>query len=115
MRRSDNDPHRVVSIQVEIRMWRTNGSVAGTRPRPVAVPAVLVCDDGRDPVLAVQDNDGETLFYPPEEARAEGFGSVMVLFVPSSEQARTLAAAAKRGYPIEPRVAGEPFLTIENL
>ena len=115
MRCSENYPRRFVSVQVEIRMWRTNGSVVGTRPRPVTVPAVLVCDDGRNPVLAVQDNDGEIFFYLPEEARAEGFGSVLVLFVPSSEQTRTLAAAAERGYPIEPRVAGEPFLTIEDL
>lgn len=96
-------------------MWWSDNPVRGSILRPVAVPAVLISDDANNPVLAVEDNDGEVFLYPPEEVKAEGFGSVLVLFEPSSEQVRTLAAAAQEGYPIEPRVAGEPFLTMEDL
>lgn len=104
-----------VSVQVEIRMWRSNNPVRGSSFRPVSVPAALVYDDADNPVLTLEDNDGEILVYPPEETKAEGFGSILVLSEPSPEQVRTLAAAAERGYPIEPRLAGEPFLNIESL
>lgn len=109
----DNDPDNFIEVWVEIRMWRRSG--CGPSLRPVAVPAVLVCDAAGDPVLTVEDNDGEALFYPAEETQSEGFGSVLVLFEPSPEQARTLAAAAEKGYPIEPRIAGKPFQVIEDL
>lgn len=96
-------------------MWRSNNPSHGSSLRPVSVPAVLVYDDASNPVLALEDNDGETLFYPPEETKAEGFGSILILAEPSPEQVRTLAAAARRGYPIEPRIAGKPFQAIEGL
>ena len=108
----DNDLDSFIEVGVEIRMWRRDG--CGASLRPVAVPAALIYDSG-NPVLALEDNDGEILVYPPEETKAEGFGSILVLSEPSPEQVRTLAAAAERGYRIEPRVAGEPFLTIEDL
>ena len=96
-------------------MWRSNNPGHGSSLRPVSVPAALIYDDSGNPVLALEDNDGETLFYPPEETKAEGFGSILILSEPSPEQLRTLSAAAAIGYPIEPRIVGEPFLSIEGL
>ena len=115
MRRSDNEPHKFISVQVEIRMWRKRESVGGSSLCPVAVPAVLVSEGASSPVLVIEDNDGETFLYPPEEAKAEGFGSILVPFEPSPEQLRTLTAAARRGYPVEPRIVGEPLISIEDM
>lgn len=96
-------------------MWRKSESVRGSSLRPVAVPGVLVSEGASSPVLAIEDNDGEILAYPPEETTAEGFGSILVLSEPSPEQVRTLTAAARGGYPIEPRIAGKSFLNIEEV
>ena len=95
-------------------MWRTErlGNSIGL---PVAVPAVLIYDDAKKPILTLKDNDGEVLVYPPAETQAEGFGSILVLSEPSFEQVKMLTAAIRRGYPIEPRIAGKPFQAIEGL
>lgn len=95
-------------------MWRTVEDVNGTRLLPVAVPGLLTGAYGR-PVLLIEDNDGEVFSYPPEEAQAGGFGAVLVVAEPTAEQAQLLARAAGTGYPVEPRVAGEAFLPVEEL
>ena len=66
----DNDPDNFIEVWVEIRMWRRGGCSATLRP--VAVPAVLVCDAAGDPVLTVEDNDGEALFYPRKKRNRRG-------------------------------------------
>jgi hypothetical protein len=101
-------------VDVELRMWRSIGSAHGTKLVPVTVRAVLT-ERGAGPVLLLEDNDGDALAYPPEETRGEEFGSILVPYRPSPEQTRLLAEAAEAGYPVEPRVVREAFLTAEEL
>lgn len=111
---SGRRPDGESAVEVEVRMWRSCESTYGTRLVPVAVRALLTRRDAR-PVLLLEDNDGHTLLYPPEETWGEEFGSILVPCQPSPEQIRLLAEAAEAGYPVEPRVVREPFLAIEEL
>lgn len=109
---SPEDP--TFAMEVELRMWRPDGTAHGTRLIPVAVRATLAELEGR-PVLLVEDDDGYPFVYPPEELREWGSGSVLVLSRPTDREARLLAAAAEAGYAVEPRLAGEDVLSLEEL
>lgn len=109
---SPGDP--TFAMEVELRMWRPDGTAQGTRLIPVAVRATLAELEGKA-VLLVVDDDGDQFVYPPEELRERGSGSVLVLSRPSDREARLLAAAAEAGYTVEPRLAGEAVLSLEEL
>jgi hypothetical protein len=98
-------------VPVEVRLWRSDDPENHLVRTPVGERGLLVAEPPSDggPVLVV---GGE--FYPPWSE--EAFAAVLlVLSVPTDEDAALLRAAAAAGYAVEPRVVGRAWRDVGSV
>ena len=97
------------SVEIELRTW--NADVRGGNVRLFAVgePARLARDERGFVAVLVETERGEEV-VGTDELR----GVLMVRSQPTPEQAELLVTAVEAGYPVEPRIAGDPWPGMEE-
>lgn len=97
------------SVEVELRTWNANVLGAKTTFYGVGEPARLARDE-RGFVVVLRETEAGEEVVGMNELR----GVIMVRTRPSPEQAGLLVSAVEAGYMVEPRIAGDPWPSMQD-